>query len=298
MQTLAAVLDVEKVGVDEFRGRTPSSSAPRVFGGQLVGQAVVAAGAAMGVDWVPYSAHAHFLRPGAATEPLIYRVEDVRDGRTAAVRRVTAEQGRALCTVTVAFARPGPDPERERPDPAPVGFPGGGPDRAAVDVPDSVGADAEGPLAGVDGRTRDWLASLRRTLPLEVRFLEPPARDAVLRGVRPPPRQRIFVRAAGALPDDPLIHAAALAYVSDLFLLSTALLPHGLLMGDPNVHAVSLDHAVWFHDATRVDEWVLYTMESPWTGSGRAFCRGEMRDAAGRTVASTAQEGTVRVIGL
>jgi acyl-CoA thioesterase-2 len=268
---------LEKVGEGRFRGASLAAAPGRVFGGQLVGQAVAAAGANLGHDWAPQSAHAHFLRPGDPHRPLDYRVEDVRDGAASLVRRVTVAQDVDLLTATVSFARPQRGPAHERPS-------------QRCEVPDRDGA-----LAGIDDRTRAWMEGLRSALALEVRFLERPVRDAVLRGERPAPRQRILVRAAGALPDDPLTHAAALAYLSDLFLLSTALLPHGLLMGSPEVRAVTLDHAVWLHGATRADDWVLYTMESPWAGNGRAFCRGEISRLDGGLLASVAQEGTLRL---
>jgi acyl-CoA thioesterase-2 len=230
---------------------------------------------------VPHSLHAHFLHPGDPAAPLDYRVDDVRDGRAQAVRRVVAlQEGRELCTLVASFAQPQPGPAHQVPPAVPAEY-----DR----VP-----PAETSLADADERTRAWFASVRSALPLDVRFADPPARDAVLRGERPEPRQRILVRSASALPADPLLHACVLAYASDLFLLSTALLPHGLLIGAADVHAVSVDHAVWFHGPVPADEWVQHEMDSEWAGEGRALCRGRMRDGQGRLVASVMQEGLVR----
>jgi acyl-CoA thioesterase-2 len=279
--TLAELLDLTQTGGDTFRGRSSSSSPPRVFGGQLVAQALAAAGRTVAPERVPHSLHAHFLHPGDPGTPIDYQVDDVRDGRAQAVRRVVAEQdGRSLCTLVASFAQPTHGPAHQVPAALPVEL-----DR----VP-----SAQTSLADADERTRAWFAGVRSALPLDVRFVDSPARDAVLRGERPEPRQRILVRSAAPLPADPLLHACALAYASDLFLLSTALLPHGLLIGTAGVLAVSLDHAVWFHAPLRADEWVQHEMDSEWAGEGRALCRGRMRDGQGRLVASVMQEGLVR----
>jgi acyl-CoA thioesterase II len=236
--TLAEVLDVAdagRTGGDRcFTGRSPQSSPPRVFGGQLVAQALAAAGRTVPAELLPHSVHAHFLDAGDPAEPLTYRVESLREGAGRTVRRVSAHQaGRTLCSVVASFARPRPGPRH----PVPV-----------TPVVPPVDAVPQGATA----QTRRWVAALGDILPLEIRFPVLPPRDAVERGGTGPGRQRVLVRAADPLPADPLVHACALAYASDLLLLSTALAPHGLLMGSPAVRAVSLDHAVWFHGRVRV----------------------------------------------
>jgi acyl-CoA thioesterase-2 len=131
--------------------------------------------------------------------------------------------------------------------------------------------------------------------PLDLRFVDEPVRAQVLRGERPPPHQRIYLRSKEPLGDDPLVHVCALAYASDVFLLSTALPPHGLVMGGPaNVQGSSLDHAMWFHARFRADDWLLYEMESTWAGDGRALCRGHVFDSSKRLVATVMQEGLLR----
>lgn len=290
--TLAELLDLARTGPRAFRAGSPQSSTPHVFGGQLVAQALVAAGRDVAPDQGPHSLHAHFLEPGDPAVPLDLTVEPVRRGAGRTVRRVSVrQQHRELVTVLASFSsvRPGPGHE-------------------AVELGTSRLAhrsapsrDASGPdlrrdgLAEASDETLSWVAELRAVLPLEVAFPEPPPRDAVIRGERPPPRQRVLVRAASPLPADPLAHAAALAYASDLLLLSTALLPHGMVMGDPRARAVSLDHALWFHRAARADDWLDHAMESEWAGDGRAVCHGRMRDPAGRLLATVAQEGTLRL---
>jgi acyl-CoA thioesterase-2 len=137
-----------------------------------------------------------------------------------------------------------------------------------------------------------WVA--REIFPLSLRFGPAPVRALVVRGERPPPRQRIYLRSSAPLGDDPFVHVCAAAYASDVFLLSTALPPHGLLMGGTQIQASSLDHAMWFHAPFRADEWLLYDMESTWAGDGRALCRGHMFAAGGRLVATVVQEGLLR----
>ena len=279
--TLADVLSLDQEDGRTFRGHSPVPSPPRVFGGQLVAQALAAAGRTVPAGRRPHSLHAHFLRPGDTALPLTYEVDDVHDGGALTLRHVVAVQGdRSLFRLMASFGEPRPGPAHELPSPVPRAF-------------EAVPA-AEAGLAGAEPSTRRWAAGLRAVIPLDLRFPALPPRNAVVRGERPAPRQRILVRAADPLPDDPLLHACAIAYASDLLLLSTAMLPHGLVMGDPGVHAVSLGHSVWFHAAARADDWLDDEMESEWAGDGRALCHGRLRDAQGRLVATVAQEGSLR----
>jgi acyl-CoA thioesterase-2 len=278
---LQELLDLEQLDERVFRGRSRQPATPRVFGGQVAAQALVAAGRTVSDGRPVHSLHAYFLRPGNPGEPIDYLVEEVRDGRSLATRRVTAVQRDEVVFMSAAsFHRPEEGVTHQVPVAEPFG---------PEDVPSAARA-----MELADDATRTWLAAIADLFPLDVRFLDEPIRAAVVRGERPAPRQRFLVRSSSRLPDDPLIHVCAAAYVSDLFLLSTALAPHGLLMGGPAVSAASLDHALWFHTPFRADDWLLYEMEGTWAGHGRALCRGQLFDARGTLLASVVQEGMVR----
>ncbi|MCU1616265.1 MAG: Acyl-CoA thioesterase [Frankiales bacterium] len=278
---LQELLDLEQLGEHVFRGRSRQPATTRVFGGQVAAQALVAAGRTVRDAHPVHSLHGYFLRPGNPAEPIDYLVEEVRDGRSLATRRVTAVQGDEEVFMSAAsFHRLEEGVAHQLPVAEPF---------AAEDVP-----PAERVMELADDATRTWLTAIQDLFPLDVRFLDEPIRAAVVRGERPAPRQRFLVRSSSSLPDDPLVHVCAAAYVSDLFLLSTALAPHGLLMGHPAVSAASLDHALWFHTPFRADEWLLYEMEGIWAGHGRALCRGHLFDARGNLLASVVQEGRVR----
>jgi acyl-CoA thioesterase II len=278
---LTELLDLEPLDEHLFRGRTRQPATTRVFGGQVAAQALVAAGRTVPDGRPVHSLHAYFLRPGNSADPIVYRVEEVRDGRSLSTRRVVGSQdGDAVFVLAASFHRPEEGLRHQLPESAPF---------AEADVP-----PAERAMEVADDATRSWLTAVRALFPLDIRFLDEPIRVAVGRGERPAPRQRFLVRSSAPLPDDPLVHVCAAAYVSDLFLLSTALAPHGLLMGDPAVAAASLDHAMWFHTSFRADQWLLYDMEGTWAGGGRALCRGSLFDARGELLASVVQEGMVR----
>jgi acyl-CoA thioesterase-2 len=149
-------------------------------------------------------------------------------------------------------------------------------------------------LASADSVTKEWFTRLLDRFPVEVRFPEELPRLATARGERRPPRQRVWLRAAQSLPAQPLVHACAMTYISDLFLLATALPPHGISLDDPGVHAASLDHAVWFHAPARADDWLYYDMEGTWAGRARALCQGRFFDQQGTLLAHVVQEASVR----
>jgi acyl-CoA thioesterase-2 len=278
---LTGLLDLEQLDQHLFRGHSRQPTTTRVFGGQVAAQALVAAGRTV-LDGRPvHSLHAYFLRPGNSADPIVYRVEDVRDGRNLTTRRVVATQdGEAVFVLAASFHRPEEGLRHQTLESEPF---------SAGDVP-----PPERTIDMADDATRTWLGAVAQLFPLDIRFLDEPIRVAVGRGERPEPRQRFLVRSSAPLPDDPLVHVCAAAYVSDLFLLSTSLPPHGLLMGDPAVRAASLDHAMWFHRPFRADEWLLYEMEGTWAGGGRALCRGTLFDARGEMLASVVQEGMIR----
>ena len=281
-RSLSSVLDLEKVGDRVFVGSSESISTIRVFGGQVVAQSLMAAARTVDAGRPVHSLHAYFLRPGDPGVPTTYTVNVIRDGRSFATRTVVASQGaEPVFHLSASFHVPEAGIVHQVPTTSVV---------AADLLPTS-----DERMAGADEKTRAWWDQVRELFPLELRFVDEPVRAQVLRGERPPPRQAIWFRSSQPLGEAPMIHACALTYASDVFLLSTALPPHGLVMGGPdNVQGSSLDHAIWFHAPFRADDWLLYEMESTWAGDGRALCRGHVFDSGGRLVATVMQEGLLR----
>lgn len=276
---LLATLDLEPLEVNLFRGRSPQVGWQRVFGGQVIGQALIAA--TRTVEGRPiHSLHGYFLRPGDPAVPIVYEVDRIRDGRSFATRRVKAIQhGQAIFSMSASFqtVEDGIEHQIARPDvPAPEDLP------SEADLRDRYLADAP------ENMKRYW----RRERPIELRPVD--LRHYVSRE-RLDPVQHVWIRATGPLPDDPAIHAAVLAYASDMTLLDTALFAHGRSVFDKDLRLASLDHAMWFHRAFRTDDWLLYAQDSPSAAHGRGFTRGSIYDRAGRLVASAVQEGVIRV---
>ena len=279
---LEAILDIEQLDDRIFRGYSHDPHTTRVFGGQVAGQALVAAGRTVGPDRRVHSLHSYFLRPGDPSVPLIYEVDAIRDGGSFTTRRVVAIQhGEAVFHLSASFQRPSTGFEHQIPV-------------ADSPTPDELPTAAEW-IKDADETTQRWFALLKERFPLEVRFMGEPTRAAALRGEAAPPRQRMWIRSSDRLPDDPLVHACAATYASDLFLLASALPPHGYVMGDEGLLAASLDHAVWFHRPFRADDWLLYDQEGTWAGDGRALCRGLLFDPSGALVATVMQEGLLRL---
>ena len=280
VDALVELLDLEELEVNIFRGRSPQENRQRVFGGQVAGQALVAAGRTV-EHGIVHSMHAYFLRPGDPSTPILYQVDRIRDGRTFTTRRVVAIQhGKAIFHLAASFQpfEPGPDhqiPMPEAPD------------------PESLPTFAER-IAPILHRLPDELRRwVTRDRPIEVRnvdFVDP------FRPVPRPPRQLVWVRADGRLPDPLLLHQCVLAYLSDLTLLDTAALPHAIAWNDPHYVMASLDHAMWFHRPFRADEWLLYAQESPSAHGARAFTMGHLFTRAGTLVVSVAQEGLIRPV--
>jgi acyl-CoA thioesterase-2 len=262
-------LDLEPAGTDAFLG-DPGPGEGRLFGGLVAAQAVVAAGRSVEARML-HSLHAYFLRPGRHAS-IRFAVERIRDGRTFATRRVVAEQeGEAIFSLSASFTRPEEGISHQDPmpeAPAPEGL-----------------VDWEDHRARLLGDP----AARRPDGPVEVRVCDPDD----LEGRPQPPRKRIWLRARGALPEDPLLHAALLVYASDRTLLSTAARPHGLAWG--RRRGASLDHALWLHHPARLDDWVLYVSESPAAHAARGLILGAMYTRAGLRLASVAQEGLIRV---
>jgi acyl-CoA thioesterase II len=275
LDALVDLLDLEPIEVNIFRGRSPDEKRQRVFGGQVAGQALVAAGRTVAAGAV-HSLHAYFLRPGDPTVPILYEVDRIRDGRSFTTRRVVAIQhGRAIFNLSASFHVDEAGFDHQLPMPA-------------VPEPESLPTFPER-MAPWRERLGDWYT---RPRPIDIRHVDPPSQDRAL-GARPP-RQRVWMRADGRLPDDPLLHACVVAYASDMTLLDSVLLPHGVSWDDGVAMMASLDHVMWFHRPFRADEWLLYDQESPAAARGRGLARGAIFTRGGALVVSVAQEGLVR----
>jgi acyl-CoA thioesterase II len=278
---LPALLGLERVGDDRFRAGPRRRTAERVFGGAVVAQSALAAGRTVDPQRRLHSLHAYFLRPGDASLPTEYRVAPVRDGASYTTRQVTAEQdGRTTLLLTASFAVPEDGWEHQVPE---LDVPG----------PEELPPPEES-MAGLDGPVGRWLQTLPRRHPFEFRLAGELPRAAAGRGESAPPAQRFWLRSRTPLPDEPLLHACAATYASDMLLLSTALAPHATMVGAADVAAASLDHAVWFHAPFRADDWLCYDQESSRAAGGRGLCSGRLFDRAGRLVATVAQEGMIR----
>ncbi len=274
---LVTHLQLEQQGTDHFRGTSKDIGSGRVFGGQVLGQALMAAGRT--AEAPVHSLHAYFLLPGDHNEPIDYLVEHVRDGRSFATRRVVAQQkGRTIFTMMASFHAPEESRithQRSMPAaPAPEGL---------VNEVTLRRAQAAALPVGWRGDHEP---------PIEFRMVDP---VDLLHPVPRPADTQIWLRACAAVPDDPLLHRALLAYASDHGLLRAALLPHGLSFLQPGFRAASLDHAMWFHRDFRIDDWLLYSIDSPSAGGSRALCRGEIYTRDGQLAVSVAQEGMLRV---
>jgi acyl-CoA thioesterase-2 len=278
--SLEQILDLEKIEVWTYRGFSFHPGSTRAFGGLVAGQALVAAGRTVPDDRRVHSLHAYFLRPGDTGAPILYTVEPVRDGGSFSTRRVLAVQhGETIFSLAASFQVPEDGPAYQFP---------------RLDTP---GPDQSAPAGPATAAAQAWYDEFLRRFPVEVRFPEAdgPAWLTIMRGEKGPPRQRFWVRSRQPLPDDPLVHVCAVTYVSDLFLISSAMPPHALATNGRSVSAASLDHAVWFHAPFRFDDWLFYDQSSTWAAGARALCRGLLFDRSGTLVASVMQEGMIRV---
>ncbi len=279
LELLVDLLDLERIETDIFRGRQPSESMQRVFGGQVAGQALVAAGRTVPEDRSVHSLHAYFLRPGDPSVPIVYQVDRIRDGRSFTTRRVVAIQhGRPIFNMSASFQIDEVGFEHEVPMPS-VPRPEG-----LASMPELMAPYAD----ELDG----WYT---RPRPIDVRYVDDPPRIARDAGSREP-FSRVWMRADGQLPDDPLLHVCAVVFASDMTLLDPTLLVHGLSWGSGGgMFVASLDHAMWFHRRFRADEWFLYDQQSPWTGGARGLAQGSIFTGDGHLAVSVVQEGLLRV---
>ncbi|HIF94065.1 MAG TPA: acyl-CoA thioesterase II [Myxococcales bacterium] len=279
LESLLDLLDLEEIELNIFRGRSPQERSQRVFGGQVVGQALVAAHRTV-EDRHVHSLKGDFLRPGDPKIPILYEVDRIRDGRSFTTRRVVAIQhGRAIFSMAVSFQveESGFEHHTPMPDmPAPNDTPD--PDQFNEKVRRMIPSEY-----------RQWLDAPQA---IEVRPVE--VRDPI-EPEKTSPNLAIWLRAAGKLPDDDRIHQCVLAYASDMNLLDTCLLPHGVTWMNPKFQSASLDHSIWFHHRFRADEWLLFVQDSPSASGGRGFNRGLVYTEDGRLIASIVQEGLIRL---
>ncbi len=276
---LLSLLELERLEDRIFRGQSRDIGSPRVFGGQVLGQALTAANYTV-EGREAHSLHAYFLRAGDVTAPIIYDVDLARDGRSFSNRRVVAIQhGRPIFNMTASFQIPEQGLEHQ----ATI------PDVPPADELQDLSDTADEILAKLPEKMRRYLTRRR---PFEIRPVEPVS----LLSLEPAePVRRMWMRTIDRLPDEPDLHRNLLAYMSDFQLIGTTTLPHGIHFEQGKVQMASLDHALWFHRPFRADEWLLYSLESPNAASARGFALGRFFNADGVLVASTAQEGLIRI---
>ena len=280
LKDLIGLLRLEQIEDNIFRGDSRDIGSPQVFGGQVLGQALSAAQNT--VDGrVAHSLHAYFLRRGDVNSPIIYEVDRARDGGSFSNRRVVAIQhGRPILNLAASFQNPEEGLVHQ------------------VAMPDVPGPDGLKDLTEVAKDMLQYIPSVMRRFltdkrPFEFRHVEPVNFETP---EKLPPKKHIWIRAVDTLPDNPVLHQNLLTYVSDYELLGTAMLPHGLSFTRGSVIMASLDHALWFHGEVKMDEWLLYAMDSPNSSGARGLTRGQLFTQDGRLVASTTQEGLMRVI--
>lgn len=276
LDALVRLLDLEQIEVDIFRGQSHQTPHQRVFGGQVAGQALVAAGRTVAADRRVHSLHSYFIRPGDTNAPIVYEVDRVRDGHSFSVRRTVAVQhGKPIFTLSASFQleQDGIEHEASMPD---------------VPMPEDLPTLAE----RYADRPEIYKQVTAFPQPIERRYVDPPSWE------HPPANdglQRLWIRANGTLPEDPLLHVCMLTFASDLALLDTVLVRHGLSHDRNQLAMASLDHAMWFLRPFRMDEWILYSMKSPAARGGRGFATGRFFSREGHQLGSVAQEGMVRV---
>ena len=273
---LVELLDLERIEENIFRGVSPQVSLQRVFGGQVAGQALVAAGRTVDADRGVHSLHAYFIRGGDPSVPIVYTVDRVRDGRSFSVRRVAAIQhGQAIFTLSASFQLEQDGHEHGSP------------------MPDVPGPETLPTLA----ERMDGFPELKRNrlpFPFDLRYVDDPPWRQRDNGPRIDGGNRVWMRATGRLPDTPLVHVCAMTFASDLTLLDAVLVRQGVAWGLDPITGASLDHAMWFHRPFRADEWFLYESESPSASGSRGLAAGKIFTQDGRHVATVMQEGLLR----
>jgi acyl-CoA thioesterase II len=281
MQELISILNLENLEQNLFRGRSPQVGWQRVFGGQVIAQALIAAQRCVDPARHVHSLHCYFMRPGDPAVPIIYEVDRIRDGGTFTTRRVVAIQhGHAIFALSASFQID--EPGLDHQIPMPLDVPG----------PDKL-------LSDRDFRDKYLEASpphIRRFFERERPFeMKPVSLNHYFSKEKLEPLQHVWFKAVGDAPDDRAIQCAMLAYFSDMTLLDATLFAHGKSIFEPDLQVASLDHSMWFHRPVNLDEWLLYTQDSPSASGGRGFARGSIYTQSGILVASTAQEGLIRI---
>lgn len=284
LRELIKLLQLESIGVNRFRGQSQDLGFRSLFGGQVLGQSLSAAiQTLVGDDWTPHSLHAYFLRAGTVTDPIEYEVNVLRDGRSFATRQVIASQkGKAILTMMCSFQHPEEGFVHQAPMPD-------------VKGPDGILSQLE--LARMfrdhfPERVRDIYTADQ---PIEMRVLDP---VNIFAPKAQDPVKYIWIKSDDEMNDDLNVHARVLAYASDFNLITTSLHPHAVTVAQKDMQVASLDHSIWFHRPFRMDEWLLYAIDSPNAGGARGFCRGQLFNQQGELVASVAQEGLIRKIEL
>ena len=281
LQKIIEILDLEEIEQNHYRATSPNEGWQRVYGGQVIGQALVAASRTVEPERHAHSLHGYFLRGGDTTVPILYKVDRIRDGRSFTTRRVVAIQhGEAIFTMSISFQvdEEGLTHQFDMPE-----------------APDPEDLQDENELRAE--QAVNWPEEIREnfttTSAIQMRQVEP----VDLMNPKPaPPRQLCWMKTRESLPDDQRLHQCVLAYLSDWSLLDTSVRPHGISYLGDNLQMASLDHAMWFHRPFRADEWLLYEQDSPAAGGARGFNRGLIYNQAGELVASTTQEGLMRVL--
>ncbi len=283
LKELLDLLDLEQIELDIFRGRSPRERIQRVFGGQVAAQALVAAGRTVPAGRNVHSLHAYFIRPGDPSVPIVYHVDRMRDGRSFTTRRVNAIQhGKAIFTMSASFHITEPGVTHQT-----AAMP-------AVPRPEDLTGQWERARAEASGDP-GWKEMVARPRPVDLRYVTPPGWDPATGRAPRDTRTQVWFRYDADLPDDPLLHVVLAAYASDYTLVDTVLIANGLAWSGKKIAGASLDHAMWFHRPLRVDDWVLYAQESPWSGNARGLARGEMFTPSGELAVSVVQECMIRV---
>jgi acyl-CoA thioesterase-2 len=279
LEDLVTLLDLEAIEVNIFRGQSPDENRQRVFGGQVAGQALVAATRTIDEpDRMVHSLHAYFLRSGDPGVPILYEVDRLRDGKSFSTRRVVAIQhGKPIFNLQASFQR----------------IESGLEYHIAMDPttppPESL-PDFKTRMEPYKEQLGEWY---HRPRPIDQRYVDG---DPFSRKGNPRPGQRVWIRADGTLPDDPVLHSCILTYASDMTLLDTALMPHGIGWSDGSVQMASLDHAMWFHRPFRADQWMLYQQTSVSTSNARGLAEGHIFTQDGLLAVTVVQEGLTRLV--
>lgn len=284
VQELVDLLRLEAIGVNRFRGHCQDLGFKNLFGGQVLGQSLSAASQTLPEgEWAPHSLHAYFLRPGNVVDSIEFEVDCVRNGRSFAVRQITASQnGKAILTMMASFQHP--EEGFEHQDKMPE-----------VKGPEGLASQLELTRMFKDKfpeRLRDIYTADK---PIEIRAIDP---INIFAPKKQDPIKYVWMKTDAPLAGDTMLHANVLTYATDFNLIGTSMMPHGVSFAQRDMQVASLDHAIWFHRPIKFDDWLLYELDSPSASSGRGFCRGKIFNQQGQLLASVAQEGLIRKIGL